>query len=121
MAVIFVDEAKELDFASPTGFMKVKDFLPYVTKEVTDDYTGQYAILRESLQANGQLIPLHVSKDYRRLRDGIHRLAIISTLGWSAVFISDTKIPNYEWDVSEDGKLYWKLWNKRLEGFRNEN
>lgn len=114
-----MEQVGELDFASPTGFMKVKDFLPEVTEEVRRDYSTQYAILKKSLAENGQMVPLHVSKDMSRLRDGIHRIALATELGWKFMDVSTDRRLNTEWDESDTGKEYWRLWNWRVRGFRN--
>jgi hypothetical protein len=113
-----LDQIKQLDFASPTGFMKVGDFLPQVIEEVKADYSTQYALLRKSMREQGQLVPLHVSRDCMRLRDGIHRIAIASELGWNYLDVS-TERRSSDWDTTEEGIKYWKLWNWRLRGFRD--
>lgn len=114
-----IEKIKELDFPSPTGFMKVKDFLPQVIEEVNADYSTQYSILRESMRTQGQLVPLHISKDCNRLRDGIHRIAIATQfpVPWNFMEVS-TERRTTEWDQSDAGKRYWQLWNWRLRGFR---
>jgi hypothetical protein len=112
-----MDQIKELDFPSPTGFMKVKDFLPQVLEEVRADYSTQYAILKKSMRENGQLVPLLVSRDLGRLRDGVHRVALGTELGWNYMEVSTEKKDN-PWDLTEDGQKYWRLWNWRLNGFR---
>jgi hypothetical protein len=115
-----IEKIKELDFASPTGFMKVKDFLPQVVEEIQADYSTQYAILRKSMKEQGQLVPLYVSKDLTRLRDGIHRIAIATDLDdpWNFMDIS-TEHRTTEWDSTDDGKKYWQLWSWRLNGFKD--
>ena len=114
-----MEKIGELDFASPTGFMKVKDFLPVVTEEVIQDYSTQYAILKKSMAENGQTVPLHISKDLKRLRDGIHRIAIASLMGWKFMDVSTDKRDNSDWDTSKQGTEYWRLWNWRLRGMKN--
>lgn len=113
-----LDQVKELDFPSPTGFMKVKDFLPLALEEVRADASGQYSILRNSLLNNGWLVPIRISGDKRRLRDGIHRTAIASDLGWNSILVSDARHTNV-WDISEEGQKYWELWYYRLRGLRS--
>jgi hypothetical protein len=113
-----LEEIKELDFASPTGFMKVRDFLPQVIEEVKEDYSTQYAILRKSMKEQGQLVPLHISRDSKRLRDGIHRTGIAVTLGWNYMYVSTSRYST-DWDETEEGQRYWQLWNWRLNGFRD--
>ena len=112
-----LEKIKELDFASPTGFMKVKEFLPYVIEEVTVDISKQYSILRKSMKEQGQIVPIHVSRDNNRLRDGIHRIAIATGLGWNYMYVSSARYMS-EWDSTEEGQKYWKLWNWRLNGLR---
>jgi len=114
-----MEQIGELDFASPIGFMKVKDFLPQVLEEVTQDYSTQYAILKKSMETNGQLVPLHVSRDMLRLRDGIHRIALATKLGWKFMDVSTDRRSNDAWDISDAGKEYWRLWHWRLRGFKN--
>src|ERR1700728_4550041 len=104
--LLSMEQIGELDFASPTGFMKVKDFLPQVIEEVTQDYSTQYAILKKSMKINGQLVPLHVSKDMLRLRDGIHRIALATQLEWKFMDVSTDNRDNTEWDNSDAGKEY---------------
>jgi hypothetical protein len=115
-----MDRIKELDFPSPIGFMKVGDFLPQVIEEVNADYSTQYAILRKSLREHGQLIPLYVSRDFTRLRDGIHRIAIVvSDLKWNFMDVDNVRRTT-DWDNTEEGQRYWQLWNWRLRGFSGE-
>jgi len=115
-----IDKIKQLDFPSPTGFVKVGDFLPQVIEEVNADISTQYAILRKSLHDNGQLIPLYVNRDFTRLRDGIHRIAIAVTMDkpWNFMDVDNVRRIT-DWDSTEEGQKYWQLWNWRLKGFRN--
>jgi hypothetical protein len=116
-----MDRIKELDFPSPIGFMKVGDFLPQVIEEVNADYSTQYAILRKSLREHGQLVPLYVSRDFTRLRDGIHRIAIaVSDLKWNFMDVDNVRRTT-DWDNTEEGQRYWQLWNWRLRGFHGDN
>jgi hypothetical protein len=108
-----------LEIATASGLMLVKDFLPEVRKEILVDTTGQYNILGEHLDTHGQTVPLFISKDKARLRDGIHRVAIATILGWRAMTVSTTRIVYSSWDSSEQGKRYHKLWQERLEGLKN--
>jgi hypothetical protein len=110
-----LDNIKELDFPSPTGFMKVIDFLPHVLEEVRMDVSTQYAILSKSMKEDGQLVPLRISRDATRLRDGIHRVAIATELEWKYMEVS-TERRVTDWDITEEGQKYWKLWNWRLRG-----
>lgn len=113
-----LDLIKELDFPSPTGFMKVGDFLSQAIEEVTADVSTQYSILKKSMEEQGQLVPLHVSRDYKRLRDGIHRIALATELRWHFMDVSSQRYTT-DWDETDEGKRYWQLWNWRLKGFRD--
>jgi hypothetical protein len=115
-----IDKIKELDFASPIGFMKVGDFLQSAIEEVRADYSTQYAILKKSMAESGQLVPLHISRDCSRLRDGIHRIAVSQTFTppWNFLEVS-TERRFSDWDNSEEGRKYWQLWNWRLNGMKN--
>lgn len=111
-----LERIKQLDFASPTGFMKVADFLPQVLEEVREDISTQYSILKNSMREQGQIVPLRISRDHKRLRDGIHRIAIATDLGWEHLEVSTEKAYN-AWDATEQGQQYWKLWNWRVNGY----
>lgn len=105
-----------LQVASPVGFTLVRDLLPQVTEEIKADVSGQYGILRKSMEFSGQVIPLFLSKDKCRLRDGIHRIAIANDLGWLTMTVSTTRMVYSSWDESDDGREYHRRWEERVRG-----
>jgi hypothetical protein len=114
-----IEDIKELDFPSPTGFMKVKDFLPQVIEEVKEEASTQYSLLKNSMKTQGQLVPLRISRNKTRLMDGIHRIALATILEWKFMDVS-TERRESDWDTTEEGIRYWQLWLWRLRGFRGK-
>jgi hypothetical protein len=94
--------------------LTVGDKLPDIHMEILLTRTDQYHMLKESMKYYGQLVPLHVSKDKMRLKDGLHRVAIASDLGWRSIELSTEKHVCMEWNHSEAGAEYYRLWNERL-------
>lgn len=106
--------------ATPNGYYTVQSFLPEVIEEVKADVTGQYAVLKGSMGFSpGQAVPLFLSKDKTRLRDGIHRVALATILDWPCMTVSNTRIVYTSWDQSPEGIKYHELWEKRLRGLKN--
>lgn len=108
-----------LSVASPSNFVLVKDILPEITEEIKADVSGQYKILRDSMSSYWQVVPLFISQDKSRLRDGLHRIAIAHDLGWLYMSVSTTRIVYSSWDQSEAGQEYHKRWKERIKGLRN--
>lgn len=101
-----------LELITSSGFTTVGDFLPEILEEVKLDVSGQYKYLKQSMYRNGQPVPLFISKDKLRLRDGIHRIAIAYDLKWGKMSVSTTKIVWKQWDESEIGETYHRLWKR---------
>lgn len=115
-----MEQIGALEVATAAGIMAVKDFLPEIREEVTVDTSGQYALLSYSMKSSGQVIPLLISKDSKRLRDGIHRIAIAELLGWKSMTVSDTKITYDQWDHTDAGREYHRRWQDRIGYHKNE-
>jgi hypothetical protein len=111
-----MDLVKSLDtgWFNEKGPLSVGDVILNVHTEMSNVRTGQYKILQESMEKYGQRVPIHVSQDKRRLRDGIHRITIADTLGWCTMLVSSDRIKWHEWDESAEGQLYHTLWRQRL-------
>lgn len=92
----------------------VSDKLPDIYMEILSCKTDQYHMLKDSMKYYGQLAPLHVSKDKERLKDGIHRVAVASDLGWRTIELSTERVILQDWNTSDIGKEYYRLWYERL-------
>lgn len=94
--------------------VSVKDILPVVQEEIYNCPTDQYEILGNSMYVHGQTVPVRIFSTGRTLRDGIHRIAIAEQLGWNTITVSTVNSSWHEWDMSEDGLEYHRLWRARL-------
>jgi hypothetical protein len=105
-----MDQVKTLQTA---WFLPVEDILDRIKYEIKF-FGPMYAILRESMEEYGQRVPVHISDDKMRLRDGIHRIAIADDLGWNTVLVSTDIRKWHEWDESARGQEYHIIWRQRL-------
>lgn len=97
------------------GPLTVGEILPVIYSEILNVQTSQYMILVNSMQEYGQRVPIHISEDKKRLRDGIHRIALaVSPLKWNTMLVSSDRRSWHEWDESEIGQEYHRLWRRRL-------
>lgn len=101
-----------------TGRVPVGYILPVIKQEIKACVTNQYKILERSLERNGQAVPVRISYDAKRLRDGIHRVAIMHYLLFDEIKVSTSSAAWDEWDRSDTGQEYLRLWRERL-GYRN--
>ena len=111
------------------GSLQVKEILPSIHYEMSI-MTEMYSILRGSMERCGQWPPIHITRPYaadgtmmlaspipigaRFLKDGIHRIATATDLGWDSMLVSTDRIKWQEWDESPSGEKYHAMWRKRL-------
>lgn len=95
---------------------RVGGILSEIQRQVLAFYP-MYDYLIISLRENGQKVPIRISHDGLRLRDGIHRVAIAVSLGWNNMVVSRGSLSTWrEWNESEDGQAYYTAWHRRLQG-----
>lgn len=87
-----------VDRGEPPMDTHVSSILPRKHAEIAGD-PQRYGALRESMQTQGQTVPLAVNAGY--LLNGGHRLAMAEQLGWKGLHVTS------DHEASED-----RVWNK---------
>ena len=101
-------------FPDPNGNRwKVGGILREIQDQILQNYQ-MYDLLIVSLRNHGQVVPIRITTDKQRLRDGIHRVAIASSMGWNNMLVSTTSSDWLDWNKSEEGQKYYTTWSARL-------
>lgn len=111
-----MEDVFKLETMFPDPFDKrwtVGGVLPEIQKQILQHYQ-MYDYLIQSLREHGQVVPVRITSDGLKLRDGIHRVAIADSLGWPSLLVDRSPCSTWEdWDNSEEGKAYYGArWGK---------
>ncbi len=103
------------------GRALVSEVLPEVQEQILQAMK-MYDLLIVSLRDNGQCAPVRITTDRKRLRDGIHRVAIAQSLGWPTMAVTTQGASVWtSWDESPEGREYYQWWHSRLQGYTMEH
>jgi hypothetical protein len=112
-----MEQVKNLGTTALAERVILADILPAIQQEI-DACLPMYSLLMRSMEEHGQQVPVRVTSDKLRLRDGHHRIAIADLLGWDNMLVSTSQTAWHEWDETEQGQLYMNMWRQRLGYFR---
>ena len=93
--------------------LTVAQVIPDIQAQILAHYQ-MYDILILSMREHGQAVPVRITNDRLRLRDGIHRVTIAHSLGWESMKVSTSYSAWLDWDKSEEGIKYHTMWIQRL-------
>lgn len=117
--VWLMEDVMKLETMFPDPFNNrwtVGGILPEIQRQILEHYQ-MYDHLIVSLREHGQVVPIRVTTDGLRLRDGIHRVAIAESLAWRSIVVGrDSDSTWKEWNESEEGQAYYTAWSANLQG-----